>query len=93
MLKEEENFGIKKFETYNDEIEYLISHEQRNKFITNLTLEILKILVNIKYWQRLCIASSHKKNILSIFSDFIFDMRRLKVPIHHQYIYNGSMIG
>ena len=30
----------KKFETYNDEIEYLISHEQRNKFITNLTLDL-----------------------------------------------------
>jgi len=29
-----------KFETYNDEIEYLISHEQRNKFITNLTLDL-----------------------------------------------------
>ena len=26
-----------KFETYNDEIEYLISHEQRNSFIKNLT--------------------------------------------------------
>ena len=30
----------KKFETYQDEIEYLISHEQRNKFITNLTLDL-----------------------------------------------------
>ena len=29
-----------KFETYNDEIEYLISHEQRNKFITNLALDL-----------------------------------------------------
>ena len=29
-----------KFEVYNDEIEYLISHEQRNKFITNLTLDL-----------------------------------------------------
>ena len=29
-----------KFETYNDEIEYLISHSQRNKFITNLTLDL-----------------------------------------------------
>jgi len=29
-----------KFETYQDEIEYLISHEQRNKFITNLTLDL-----------------------------------------------------
>jgi len=29
-----------KFETYNDEIEYLISHEQRNRFITNLTLDL-----------------------------------------------------
>jgi len=29
-----------KFEIYNDEIEYLISHEQRNKFITNLTLDL-----------------------------------------------------
>ena len=29
-----------KFETYPDEIEYLISHEQRNKFITNLTLDL-----------------------------------------------------
>ena len=28
------------FETYNDEIEYLISHEQRNKFITNLSLDL-----------------------------------------------------
>ena len=29
-----------KFETYNDEIEYLISHNQRNRFITNLTLDL-----------------------------------------------------
>jgi len=29
-----------KFETYNDEIEYLISHEQRNRFIKNLTLDL-----------------------------------------------------
>jgi superfamily II DNA or RNA helicase len=29
-----------KFETYNDEIEYLISHEQRNKFIANLSLDL-----------------------------------------------------
>ena len=28
------------FEAYNDEIEYLISHEQRNKFITNLALDL-----------------------------------------------------
>jgi superfamily II DNA or RNA helicase len=30
----------KNFETYNDEIEYLISHEQRNRFIKNLSLDI-----------------------------------------------------
>ena len=29
-----------KFEVYNDEIEYLISHEQRNNFIKNLTLDL-----------------------------------------------------
>ncbi len=29
-----------KFETYQDEIEYLISHEQRNNFIRNLTLDL-----------------------------------------------------
>ena len=29
-----------KFDTYEDEIKYLISHEQRNKFITNLTLDL-----------------------------------------------------
>jgi len=29
-----------KFETYEDEIQYLISHEQRNKFITNLSLDM-----------------------------------------------------
>ena len=29
-----------KFDTYNDEIEYLISHEQRNNFIKNLTLDL-----------------------------------------------------
>jgi len=29
-----------KFETYEDEIQYLITHEQRNKFITNLTLDL-----------------------------------------------------
>ena len=28
-----------KFETYEDEIQYLIQHEQRNKFLTNLTLD------------------------------------------------------
>ena len=30
----------KTFETYNDEIEYLISHEQRNRFIKNLALDL-----------------------------------------------------
>ena len=29
-----------KFETYQDEIEYLITHEQRNSFIKNLTLDL-----------------------------------------------------
>ena len=29
-----------KFETYNDEIEYLITHEQRNNFIKNLALDL-----------------------------------------------------
>ena len=29
-----------KFETYQDEIEYLISHEKRNNFIKNLTLDL-----------------------------------------------------
>ena len=29
-----------KFETYEDELQYLIQHEQRNKFITNLTLDL-----------------------------------------------------
>ena len=29
-----------KFEVYEDEIQYLIGHEQRNKFITNLTLDL-----------------------------------------------------
>jgi len=29
-----------KFEVYEDEIQYLISHEQRNKFITNLALDL-----------------------------------------------------
>ena len=29
-----------KFQTYEDEIKYLISHEQRNRFITNLTLDL-----------------------------------------------------
>ena len=29
-----------KFETYEDEIKYLISHEQRNNFIKNLTLDL-----------------------------------------------------
>ena len=30
----------KKFETYEDEIQYLITHDQRNKFITNLALDL-----------------------------------------------------
>jgi superfamily II DNA or RNA helicase len=30
----------KKFETYEDEIQYLITHDQRNKFITNLSLDL-----------------------------------------------------
>ena len=30
----------KKFETYEDEIQYLISHERRNKFLTNLTCDL-----------------------------------------------------
>ena len=29
-----------KFDTYEDEIQYLISHEQRNRFITNLSLDL-----------------------------------------------------
>ena len=29
-----------KFETYEDEIQYLISHQQRNRFITNLSLDL-----------------------------------------------------
>ena len=29
-----------KFDTYHDEIQYLIEHEQRTKFITNLTLDL-----------------------------------------------------
>jgi len=29
-----------RFETYEDEIQYLISHEKRNKFITNLSLDL-----------------------------------------------------
>ena len=29
-----------KFETYEDEIQYLITHEQRNNFITNLSLDL-----------------------------------------------------
>lgn len=29
-----------RFETYEDEIQYLISHEQRNKFIVNLSLDL-----------------------------------------------------
>jgi superfamily II DNA or RNA helicase len=29
-----------KFKTYEDELQYLISHEQRNRFITNLTLDL-----------------------------------------------------
>lgn len=29
-----------KFDVYEDEIQYLISHEQRNRFITNLTLDL-----------------------------------------------------
>ena len=30
----------KKFETYEDEIQYLITHDQRNKFITNLAIDL-----------------------------------------------------
>ena len=30
----------KKFETYEDEIQYLITHDKRNKFITNLSLDL-----------------------------------------------------
>jgi len=30
----------KKFDTYEDEIQYLISHERRNKFLTNLTCDL-----------------------------------------------------
>ena len=29
-----------KFETYEDEIQYLITNEKRNKFITNLALDL-----------------------------------------------------
>ena len=29
-----------KFETYEDELQYIIGHEQRNRFITNLTLDL-----------------------------------------------------
>ena len=37
-----------KFETYEDEVQYLITHEKRNNFITNLTLEGAKDV--IRYW-------------------------------------------
>ena len=32
--------GAQKFETYEDEIQYLIGHEKRNKFIKNLALDL-----------------------------------------------------
>ena len=32
--------GAQKFETYEDEIQYLIGHEKRNKFIRNLALDL-----------------------------------------------------
>jgi len=34
------NHTPKKFDTYEDEIQYLISHDKRNKFICNLTLDL-----------------------------------------------------
>ena len=34
------NHGPQKFDTYQDEIQYLIEHEQRNNFIKNLTLDL-----------------------------------------------------
>ena len=34
------NHGPQKFETYQEEIQYLIEHEQRNNFIKNLTLDL-----------------------------------------------------
>ena len=34
------NHGPVKFETYEDELQYLITHEKRNKFITNLSLDL-----------------------------------------------------
>ena len=36
LLKHESN----KFETYEDEVQYLISHDKRNKFIKNLSLDL-----------------------------------------------------
>lgn len=36
LLKHEQH----KFDTYEDEVQYLISHEKRNKFIKNLTLDL-----------------------------------------------------
>ena len=41
-VKNLKNLGYskKKFETYQDEIEYLITHEQRNNFIKNLSLDL-----------------------------------------------------
>ena len=34
------NHGPIKFETYEEELQYLITHEKRNKFITNLSLDL-----------------------------------------------------
>jgi superfamily II DNA or RNA helicase len=34
------NHTPRKFDTYEDEIQYLISHEKRNRFISNLTLDM-----------------------------------------------------
>jgi len=34
------NHGPIKFETYEEELQYLINHEKRNKFITNLSLDL-----------------------------------------------------
>jgi superfamily II DNA or RNA helicase len=62
----------KKFETYEDEIQYLIQHEKRNKFIKNLALD-LKGNTLILYSR----VETHGANLYEMINNQVSDQRKI----------------
>ena len=67
----------KKFETYEDEIQYLIGHEKRNKFITNLALD-LKGNTLILYSR----VETHGKILYELINNSVLDTNRKIFFVH-----------